>query len=170
MFFIPNSHFIPFLGIRTPQSFAHVTTAQLSWHVQNFVSITWLSYWWEQNRSFVESKLQWKMCSWNQPHDIILFQHTHHCTDRQTDSYHAELILGNIKSYLNFPTFLSPGFEFSITAQYWNDTGRWNPSLRKTRTLLYCTVNTIVADDLVTSIVMVWSNFPQIFLFQHQKG
>ena len=37
------------LGIRSQQSFAHVTTAQLSFHVQNFAAITLLESRWEQN-------------------------------------------------------------------------------------------------------------------------
>ena len=34
---------IQHVTMRLQQNFAHATTAQLSWHVQNFVAITWLS-------------------------------------------------------------------------------------------------------------------------------
>ena len=32
------------------QMFEHVTTAQLSWHVQTFVAISLLEFWWEWNK------------------------------------------------------------------------------------------------------------------------
>ena len=36
------------------QIIAHATTAELSWHVQNFVAITWLKFEWVQNDIFVD--------------------------------------------------------------------------------------------------------------------
>ena len=51
----------PLLAIRSRQFFAHATTAQLSWHVQNFVGITVLeSRWWEWNEISIEFELRWK--------------------------------------------------------------------------------------------------------------
>ena len=51
---------IPSLTIRSQQIFAHVTTAQLSWHVQNFVAITVLASRWEWNEISIEFELWWK--------------------------------------------------------------------------------------------------------------
>ena len=36
------------------QIIAHATTAELLWHVQNFVAITWLKFEWVQNDIFVD--------------------------------------------------------------------------------------------------------------------
>ena len=53
---------IPLLDPRSPQSFAHATTAQLSCHVQNFVAITLLESMWEWNEISIEFELRWKNC------------------------------------------------------------------------------------------------------------
>ena len=57
--------------------------------------------------------------------------------------------------------------------QHWDGTGSWNPSSSKVRTYSSCTVNTIVADDLVTqraraSAAMVLTCHRRIFQIQHQ--
>ena len=51
---------IPFLAIRPQQIFAHATIAQLSGHVQNFVTITALQSRWEWNEVFIEFELRRK--------------------------------------------------------------------------------------------------------------
>ena len=53
---------IPLLVIRWQQTFAHVTTAQLLSHVQNFVTITVLKFRWEWNEIFIKFELRWKNC------------------------------------------------------------------------------------------------------------
>ena len=50
---------IPLLAIRSQQIVAHATTAQLSWHVQNFVAITVLELRWEWNEISMEFELRW---------------------------------------------------------------------------------------------------------------
>ena len=50
---------IPFLAIRSQQIFAHATTAVLC-HVQKFVAITVLYFWWEWNEISIEFELRWK--------------------------------------------------------------------------------------------------------------
>ena len=49
---------------------------------------------------------------------------------------------------LNFLQKHENMFTFSIISQHWDATGSWNPSLWKTRTRLFCIVNTMGADDL----------------------
>ena len=49
----------PLLAIRSQQSFAHATTAQLSCHVQNFVALTVLESRWGWNEFFIEFELRW---------------------------------------------------------------------------------------------------------------
>ena len=49
---------IKLLAIRSLQSFAHATTAVLSWHVQNFVVISSSEFGGEQNKIFIELELQ----------------------------------------------------------------------------------------------------------------
>ena len=56
---------IPLLAIRSRQTFAHATTAQLSCHVQNFVAITVLESMWEWNTISIEFELRWKKRYWN---------------------------------------------------------------------------------------------------------
>ena len=51
---------IPLLAIRPPQIFAHVTTAPLSCHVQNFVAIAVLESKWEWNEISIEFEMRWK--------------------------------------------------------------------------------------------------------------
>ena len=51
---------IPLLAIRSQQTFAHATTAQLSCHVQNFVAIIILKSRWEWNEISIEFELRWK--------------------------------------------------------------------------------------------------------------
>ena len=60
-----------FLGIWSQQNFTQATTAQLLWHVQNFVVITQLDTEWEQNKCFVEFDFQWKNHYWNGPQDQL---------------------------------------------------------------------------------------------------
>ena len=49
------------------QNFAHVTTAQLSWHVQNFVVTTLLQFAPEQNKFSAEFYFEWKSISGMDP-------------------------------------------------------------------------------------------------------
>ena len=51
---------IPLLAIRSRQIFAHATTAQLSCHVQNFVTIALLDSRWEWNEISIEFEMWWK--------------------------------------------------------------------------------------------------------------
>ena len=51
---------IPLLAIRSQQIFAHATTAQLSCHVQNFVTITVSESRWEWNEISNELEMRWK--------------------------------------------------------------------------------------------------------------
>ena len=46
---------------------AHATTAQLSWHLQNFIAITSLHLGWKQKELSVKFELWWKNRSWNEP-------------------------------------------------------------------------------------------------------
>ena len=50
----------PLLAIRSQQSFAHATTAQLSCHVQKYVAITVLEWRWDWNEISIEFELRWK--------------------------------------------------------------------------------------------------------------
>ena len=52
---------IPLMAIISKQIFAHATTAQLSCHVQNFVSITVLESRW--NDISIKFELRWKTVS-----------------------------------------------------------------------------------------------------------
>ena len=45
------------------QNFAHATTAQLSYHVQNFVAITSLLLGCEENEISIDFEFRWKNCS-----------------------------------------------------------------------------------------------------------
>ena len=56
---------IPLLANRPQQIFAHVTTAQLSCHVQNFAAVTVLESRWEWNEISIEFELRWKNREWN---------------------------------------------------------------------------------------------------------
>ena len=56
----PHLAAIPLLAIRSRQFFAHATTAQLSCHVQNFITITVLESRWEWNEISIEFELRWK--------------------------------------------------------------------------------------------------------------
>ena len=51
---------IPLLAIRSQQIFAHVTTAQLSCHVQKVVATTVLESRWDSNEISIEFELRWK--------------------------------------------------------------------------------------------------------------
>ena len=46
-------------------NFAHATTAHLSCHVQNFITITSVQHEWNQTEISVEYELRWKYHSWN---------------------------------------------------------------------------------------------------------
>ena len=48
------------LALRSLQYFAHATTTQLSWHLQNFVAIAMSELMWEQNEILVAFKLRWR--------------------------------------------------------------------------------------------------------------
>ena len=71
--FLPTIHIqwklhlaiIPLLAIRSQQIFVHVTTAQLSCHVQNFVAIIVFESRWEWNEISIEFELRWKNRWWN---------------------------------------------------------------------------------------------------------
>ena len=56
---------IPNLGIWSLQYFAHVTTAELSWHVQNIVTIRFKEFRWKQNEIYIQFDLRWKNRWWN---------------------------------------------------------------------------------------------------------
>ena len=55
---------IPLLANRSRQIVAHATTAQLSWHAQNFVAITVYESRWEWNEISTEFELQRKKRTW----------------------------------------------------------------------------------------------------------
>ena len=48
---------ISFTGNQITTKFAHAMTAELSWHVQNFVVITVSKFAWEQNKICIKFKL-----------------------------------------------------------------------------------------------------------------
>ena len=50
----------PLYGMILLQNLAHGTTAQLSYHVQNFIAIAILQLGWEDNEIPVELELRWK--------------------------------------------------------------------------------------------------------------
>ena len=77
---------IRFLGIGSLQSFAHATTAQLSWHVQNFVTIAPLAFGWEQNEISTEFDFRWGNRLWNGP---AAGRHTHQGLRRDIDAQPA---------------------------------------------------------------------------------
>ena len=52
-------------------NFTHATTAALSWHVQNFVTITSWKCEWEQKQISVEFELRWRNRSWNDPRHLM---------------------------------------------------------------------------------------------------
>ena len=63
-----NIHFsvTPFMDIRLLQIFAHAMTAQLSWHMQNFVAIISSEFRWEPNEITIvlwwqKSQVTWAM-------------------------------------------------------------------------------------------------------------
>ena len=60
---IDKCFFIQFLIIKSQQNFAHVMTAWLSWHVQNFVVIKWLLVGLEPNNISTEFELWEKIVS-----------------------------------------------------------------------------------------------------------
>ena len=62
-------NWFPFNSIVSLQNFAHATTAQLSYHVQILIAITYIQIRWEQNEFSIEFELRWKNCSWNGPLD-----------------------------------------------------------------------------------------------------
>ena len=47
---------IPFMVLSLQQNFPHAMTAQLSWHVQNYVAISALEWGWKQNEIYIELK------------------------------------------------------------------------------------------------------------------
>ena len=51
---------IPLQAIRSQQIFTHATTAQLSYHVQNFIAIKVLESRWGWNEISIEFELRWK--------------------------------------------------------------------------------------------------------------
>ena len=55
----------PLYGVISLQNFTHGTTAQLSCHVQNFITITSLQLIWGQNEFSSNLKLWWENRSWN---------------------------------------------------------------------------------------------------------
>ena len=64
---------IPLLAIRSRQTFAHATTAQLSCHVQNFVVITVWESRCEWNKIDIECKSRLKKRWWNEALVLIAF-------------------------------------------------------------------------------------------------
>ena len=65
-------------------NFAHVTTAMLSWHVQNFLAITVLEFEWELNLFPIKfANLAWKVIGRMVPWmSIIWSEFTHRCPCR----------------------------------------------------------------------------------------
>ena len=67
---------ITLLAIRLQQFFAHVTTAQLSCHAQNFVAIIVLESMWEWNELSMEFELRWKSVSETGPKNMTRLART----------------------------------------------------------------------------------------------
>ena len=55
------------LAIRLLQNSAHATTAQLLWHVQNFVATTFSEFGWEPQEISIKFGLLWNNRQWNAP-------------------------------------------------------------------------------------------------------
>ena len=61
----------PLWDKKSLRNFAHITTAQISYHVQSFIVITSLHLVWQQNDISIEYELRWKNCLWNGPPNTL---------------------------------------------------------------------------------------------------